>query len=133
MNTNGALMRAVGLAIVSPLLGRLRPARLERVLRAVRLGANRDEDAPGVAERALAVSGHLIRHTCYTRGITRYVVLRRGGFDASLVFGMDGREGGLGGHCWIELDSAPYREATDPRDRFPPVWRIPDPGDRVLG
>lgn len=118
------LLRPLAVAALSPLVGRLSPDRMARLLESVPRGGP-DGRAPADAERALALSGRLMRHTCYTRGITRFVTLRRAGFDVALVFGVDTRPDGLGGHCWIELESAVYREVEDPLERFAPVWRIP--------
>ena len=114
--------RAVALALGSCVLARLPPRRLAAVLRLADRDESPDVDARAVAERALALSGHLIRHTCYTRGITRYLLLRPGRHDLLLVFGMDAatREG----HCWILLDGKPYLEAEDPAGRFVPVWQV---------
>ena len=69
-------------------------------------------------EQALGVTRRFIRHTCYTRGITRYYVLRRAGFDLSLVFGIERNTASRYGHCWIVLDGNVYLEPNDPTERF---------------
>ena len=114
--------RAVVIALASPLIARLPPSRLERVLRFRNGGGEPDPAAPAAAERALAATARLIRHTCYTRGITRYLLLRRGRSGLSLVFGVDAAS--RDGHCWLALDGSPYLEEDDPERRFVPVWRV---------
>ena len=115
--------QAIAVALASPLIARLPPRKLERVLRiADARGGSPRPAAPAAADRALALTARLIRHTCYTRGITRYLLLRRGRSGLSLVFGVDAasREG----HCWLLLDGSPYLEHDDPDPRFVPVWRV---------
>ena len=114
--------QAVAVALASPLIARLPPRRLERVLRIADGGGAPDTAAPAAAERALALTGRVIRHTCYTRGITRYLLLRHGRSGLSLVFGLDAlsREG----HCWLLLDGRPYLEGDGPHPRFVPVWHV---------
>ena len=68
------------------------------------------------------LTARLIRHTCYTRGITRYVLLRRGRSRLSLVFGID--VASHEGHCWLTLDGDPYLEQDDPDGRFVAVWHV---------
>lgn len=75
-------------------------------------------------EQALGATSQFIRHTCYTRGITRYYVLRRAGFDVSLVFGIDRNTASPDGHCWIVLDGNVYLEPNDPTERFVRTWAI---------
>lgn len=114
--------RALAVALASPLIARLPPHRLERVLQMADGGEAPDPAAPAAAERALAVTGRLIRHTCYTRGITRYLLLRRGQPGLSLVFGVEAasREG----HCWLLLEGRPYLEDEDLDPRFVAVWHV---------
>ena len=114
--------KAVAVALGSPLIARLPPRRLERVLQLGNDGGEPDPAAPAAAERALDVTARLIRHTCYTRGITRYLLLRGGRTGLSLVFGVDAasREG----HCWLVLDGRPYLENENPEARFVPVWHV---------
>jgi Transglutaminase-like superfamily len=118
------LARSVAVALASPGLARLPPRRLAGVLQMRSGGEARDASAPAAAERALAITARLIRHTCYTRGITRYLLLRRGRSDVALVFGIDASSPVHDGHCWIVLDGGPYLEPEDPAHRFVPVWRV---------
>src|SRR4051794_33698398 len=73
-------------------------------------------------ERGLGISGRAMRHTCFTRGLTRFYFLRRAGADVELVFGM--RSNGEG-HCWIRLDGALYREPSASEELFTPTYSIP--------
>ena len=118
------LARSVAVALASPGLARLPPRRLARVLHTGSEGEAGDASAPAAAERALALTARLIRHTCYTRGITRYLLLRRGRSDIALVFGVDAASPAHDAHCWIVLDGSPYLEPEDPAHRFVPVWRV---------
>jgi len=95
-----------------------RPKRLARVLEPRTMPADRRPSALLAVEQALGVTSRFIRHTCYTRGITRYYVLRRAGFDVSLVFGIERETASPGGHCWILLDGDVYQESIDPTERF---------------
>jgi hypothetical protein len=72
---------------------------------------------------ALAALRPLLRPSCLTRGVTRYYFLRRAGADIALAFGMSELPG-LGGHCWLVRDGAPYLEVRDPRPAFTEVYRI---------
>jgi hypothetical protein len=116
--------RALAVATLSPLLTRLRPALLARILEPKRVPTATHPTALADAERALAVTGRLLRHTCYTRGVTRFYLLRRSGFDAALVFGLDPTSPRHDGHCWIVLGGEPYREPAGEIDRFVPTWSI---------
>lgn len=125
----GSLALLLGL----PVLTRLSPARLARVLPAFgRLGKRGGSDRdPGAAatqvERALAFAARVRPQSCLTRGIARFVVLRRAGVPVELVFGFGSHEGVYAGHCWLELDGRPHLERTDPRALFPELLRIPEP------
>jgi hypothetical protein len=117
-------LRSLAVAASSPALARLSPERLARVLEPRTMRADRRPSALRAAEQALGRTGRFIRHTCYTRGITRYYVLRRAGFDVSLVFGIDRDTTSPDGHCWIVLDGEIYQESTDPTERFLRTWAI---------
>ena len=126
MRSRLELVRALAIAMASPLIARLPPRRLARLLEPSGGGTRTPGPFPPLreVERALALSGRLLRHSCYTRGITRYFVLRRSALDVDLVFGLDSASGD--GHCWLLLNGEPYREPSPPEERFVPVWRIPE-------
>lgn len=118
------------LALAAPLVVRLPPALLGRTLQLLvglpRLRRLPAEELERRLERGLAIAGRLgVRHSCLTRGVTRYVVLRRGGVDVELAFGLGPEADGFAGHCWLELAGTPYLEREDPRGRFPEIFRIP--------
>ena len=119
---------AVVVATAAPAVARLRPTRLVRVLSLAARRPSRSgvaDDAVTRAERALGIVGRVRPQSCLTRGITRFVVLRRAGMAVELVFGVSAAAGNEGGHCWLELDGEPYLETTDPRKVFPEVFRVP--------
>jgi Transglutaminase-like superfamily len=122
----------VALVLATPLLARLTPLRLRRVLSYAIAAPWPRRASPQAArarvERAIGVAARLRPQTCLTRGISRYVVLRRAGLPVELVFGIGTPSGPYEGHCWLELDGAPYLEATDPRGVFPETFRIPGAG-----
>ena len=115
---------AVAVAVASPAAARLTPRRLARLLGRGATTASPREHARDEAELALRMTSRLLTHTCYTRGITRFAVLRRAGFDVRLVFGVDVSSDVPDGHCWIVLDGRPYQEPGDPAVRFTPVWSV---------
>jgi hypothetical protein len=121
---------AIALALVTPLLVRLSPNRLRRGLHLLawtrgRRAAPRERVLPRV-ERSLELAARLRPQTCLSRGVTRYVLLRRAGFPVDLVFGLGPHENVFAGHCWLELEREPYLEAEDPRGVFPEVFRVSD-------
>jgi len=121
------LLRSLLVASASPLLTRLPPERLARTLEPRRVASPRRDGVPATVERALSLTGRFISHTCYTRGITRYFLLRRSGYSVSLVFGIDPESEPPDGHCWIVMNNEPYLESIDPNVRFTSVWRISRP------
>jgi hypothetical protein len=125
-------LATVALVLATPLLARLAPARLSRVLARAAGPARRPhrsaEAASARVERAIALASRLRRQTCLTRGLSRYIVLRRAGLPVELVFGLGASAGAHAGHCWLELDGAPYLEETDPRRLFPEILRVPAAG-----
>jgi Transglutaminase-like superfamily len=121
---------AVALALSTPLLARLRPARLRRLL-ALLAGppfASADPRKAAAAtasvERSLAVVARVWPQTCLTRGVTRYVLLSRAGLPIEPVFGLGPIDGLYAGHCWLELGDEPYLEKEDPRAAFPEIFRV---------
>ena len=122
----------IALVLATPLLARLSPLRLRRVLSyAIAAPWPRrasPEEARAQVERAIGIAARLRTQTCLTRGISRYVVLRRAGLAVELVFGLGAPSGRFEGHCWLELEGRPYLETTDPRGLFPEVFRVPGGG-----
>ena len=119
---------ALVVAASAPALARLRPARLVRLLSLTArtpLRPGVETDAVTRADRALGIIGRLRPQSCLTRGITRFVILRRAGMGVELVFGLSASAGNESGHCWLELDGKPYLETVDPRQVFPEVFRVP--------
>lgn len=119
---------ALVVAASAPAVARLRPARLVRLLSLAARRPPSTKVAPAAvtrAERALGLVGRVRPQSCLTRGITRFVVMRRAGMPVELVFGMSAADG-RGGHCWLELEGRPYLEPTDPREVFPEVFRVPE-------
>src|SRR3954453_23044650 len=117
-------LRSLAVAMSSPALARLSPERLARLPQPRRTPASRSPSALRSVEEALGRTSRFIRHTCYTRGITRYYMLRRAGFEVSLVFGIDPETAAPDGHCGIVLDGEVYQESTDPTERFVRAWAI---------
>jgi hypothetical protein len=110
-----------------PLLVRLRPATLERVLEPRRPCADGSQ-GPEVAahvEAVLARAGRLARGSCLTRGVTRYYFLRRAGVPLTLCFGVAWLDGEFAGHCWLLRGGEPFLEPGDPRRVFAETYRIP--------
>lgn len=119
-------------ALATRLLSRLPFGRLSALLQ--RVDGAPAADASSIelvaerVERALARDVRFAPHTCLTRSLTRYWFLRRAGADVRLVFGMGGVDGSFEGHSWVERDGEPYRESTDPRAHFLPMYTIPRDG-----
>lgn len=52
--------------------------------------------------------------TCLYRALTRYSLLRRAGYPAKFVMGMNPRpRENMTAHAWVELNGVPYRETLD--------------------
>lgn len=117
--------RAALLAVSAPLLVRLAPATLARVIERLARPRGRRADVAVAVERGLELAARVVPLTCLTRAITRYVFLRRAGQDVTLRFGI-GRQGeAYAGHSWVELDGEPYAESRDPRPEFLEMIRVP--------
>jgi hypothetical protein len=105
---------------------------LERLERVVELGRPKTPRSPAQTEltaerveRVLFRSKTVLRHTCLTRGITRYFFLRRAGADVRLIFGLSKMDGRHVGHCWIVRDGEIYAEASEPLRQFTDVYVLP--------
>lgn len=121
-----AYLAILGFALASRFLARLPLSRLDALLKARRSRAGapeRVELAARRVERVLWWTRRPLRHTCLTRGLTRYYFLRRAGADVRLVFGVSPADGT--GHCWIVRDGQIYREPTDPDLQFVDVVALP--------
>ena len=115
-------------AAVSRLVATLPVSRIESL---VELGRSRPKSADEIEllaqriERVLWHTTPVLRHTCLTRGLTRYYFLRRAGADVRLVFGVGQIEEAYAGHCWLLRDGIVYQEATDPALQFVDVITLP--------
>ena len=105
---------------------------LEKLERVVELGRRKTPRSPAETEltaerveRVLFRSKTVLRHTCLTRGITRYFFLRRAGADVRLIFGLSKMDGRHVGHCWIVRDCEVYAEASEPLGQFTDVYVLP--------
>jgi len=124
------LARMIVFASLVPVMMRLRPRTLERLLRRP---ARRPE--PASLDGALRIVEHLamarriasplVRPGCLTRGLTLYYFLRGAGFDVTLCFGMGTAAGQFSGHCWLSRAGGPFLEAPDPRPLYVHVFSIP--------
>lgn len=115
-------------ATVSKAVARLPLERIDALVeRRAREGHRPRGDVEAVARRVEQVLGHtrILRHTCLSRGLTRYFFLRRAGADVRLVFGLGQIDGAYAGHCWILRDGTVYQEATDPALEFADVVTLP--------
>lgn len=122
-------LRSMGVALATPLLTRIPLPRLDALLDWAVTGTapEIEPDADAIANTVLAalqVGRPLVRRGCLTRGVTLYYCLRRAGVDVALSFGMGRATGGDGfdGHCWLELDGAPYLEPSDPRRTYATMY-----------
>ena len=116
----------LGFALGSRLLARLPLPRLDALLtprRRRQRPPERVELAARRVERVLWWTRRPLRHTCLTRGLTRYYFLRKAGADVRLVFGVSPADGT--GHCWIVRDGQIYKETTDPDAQFVDVVALP--------
>lgn len=116
-------------AMAVPLLMRVPMRYLGVLLGSPRSAARDDASALARVQRAIEFvlnrGRPLVRPGCLTRGVTRCFFLRRAGLDVDLCFGMGVVDNVLAGHCWLELDGAPYLENHDPRAIFTEMYRIP--------
>jgi hypothetical protein len=119
--------RVLAFLAVAPLLVRLRPPALERILepRRVPAGGGYASTVATQVEAALAIAARLLPASCLTRSVTRYYFLRRAGEPLTLCFGLARLDGALAGHCWLLREGEPFLEPRDPRQMFTETYRIP--------
>lgn len=124
--------RVLAFSITVPVLVRLGPARLGRVLEAVTAHRPESPVAPSdpdavvaYVDAAMRIGRPVVRPGCLTRGVTTYFFLRRRGAPVCLHFGMGDVGADPLGHCWVTWDGEPFAEPTDPRPTFHSVYRIP--------
>jgi len=123
------LLQLILFASIVPLLMRLRPHSLNRIL--YRRLESTEVSSTVVAEvvrhfqLARAVAAPVVRNTCLTRGMTLCYFLRRAGLDVSLSFGMGRKGDQFTGHCWLTKSGAPFLEQPDPRPLYAEFFSIP--------
>ena len=122
-------------AAVTPLLMRLRLARLETLLTWL-CSSPPPEDRSSLSPEAvqqiaaymdgvIQLGRPLIRPGCLTRGLTQYYFLRRRGLHVDLYFGTGQVDNAFAAHCWLVKNNEPFLEKTDPRLHFNPIHAIP--------
>lgn len=126
--------RVLVFAAAVPLLFRWKVSAWSRLLH-IRLGRRGAAVRPGeeevilrCVELAIGLGRPVVRNNCLTRGVTRYVFLRRAGVDVSLCFGAASKEGELlsaTGHCWLVRGGRAYLEASEPLSHFVPIYLVP--------
>ena len=124
------LVQVIAFASSVPLLMRLKPRTLERLLtlRRRHVIAEADDAVARIVQHlrmASRVASPLVRAGCLTRGLTLFYFLRRAGVDVSLCFGMRREAGEFDGHCWLTRGGAPFLERQDPRPIYAHVFTIP--------
>ncbi len=92
----------------------LSPALIE--LRALEVDVARVEALLG---RAPFLAG-----SCLYRALARYALLRRRGYDACFVLGVDARGLEQPGHAWVEVGARPFAESDD-LSRYRVTFRYP--------
>lgn len=118
-------------AVVVPALLRLKPNRLESLLKSKKTGSNPEpaniRKITSYVDSVLRVGTPLVSDGCLTRGLTLYYFLSRSGLDLAVCFGIGKVEGEFLGHCWLVKDQEPFLEIRDPRPLFKEVFRFPHP------
>lgn len=121
----------LAVASLAPVLLRLPPERLARLLEPRRPGVGRGGSDPAelvrVADAVVARARPFVRRGCLTRGLTRYRALRHAGVDVALCFGVGSIDGTIEAHCWLVHEGAALFEPEDV-DRFVEMFRICAPG-----
>lgn len=128
MSTRLLQLRVLAVALLVPLLTRMRLSRQERLLEPRRVPAHDPALEAWIAEHVdglLARGRPVVRPGCLTRGLTHFYFLRRAGVDVRLVYGISTGEPEAEGHCWLVRDGEPYLERVDPRPRFVETYSIP--------
>jgi hypothetical protein len=122
------VLRALLVEVAVPLVMRLPARRLDAVL--ARLGPPAPEEKADAVRDAVdrAFRFHPVRRTCLTRGVALCYLLRRSGFDVSLVFGLGPDANEWRGHCWLVREGRPYFERVDPQAHFAEMLVIPAGG-----
>ncbi len=123
------LVEMIVFASAVPMLTRLKPAHLHRIL------ARRRNAVPASAETEARIVEHfhlarriarpLVGTGCLTRGVTLCYFLRRAGVDVSLCFGMGKIDGEFLGHCWLTRTGVPFLESRDPHLLYTRIFSIP--------
>jgi hypothetical protein len=124
------LVQVIAFASSVPLLMRLSPRTLERLLghRRRPVAKQADHEVARIVRHlrmASRVASPLVRSGCLTRGLTLYYFLTRAGVEVSLCFGMGRVDGQFRGHCWLTRGGAPFLERQDPRPLYAHVFSIP--------
>lgn len=126
------IVSAALMALIAPLVARLRPETMHRVLetrlRAPRPSTCSDEAVVLTVDRVLSRSPRRSRNRCLVRGITAYRLLRSSGGEPHLVFGARLVDSRLEAHCWLSDGVAPIFEATDALGPFEEMFRITSGG-----
>lgn len=82
----------------------------------VRPASRQDVDWALMRVEALCRRLRVVPDTCLYRALTRYAILRRSGYAAKFVMGMDPKpRADLVAHAWVELGGVPYQETLDAR------------------
>ena len=121
-------LAVASIAVATPLVARLRPETMHRVLEA-RLWRRRD--LPCSDERLLQIIDKVLwrapTHTgnwCLVRGITAYRMLRGVNRDVHLVFGARLVEQSLEAHCWLSDGVDTMYERADTGAPFEEMFRL---------
>jgi hypothetical protein len=124
----------IAFASLVPMLTRLKPAHLQRIL------VHRPTAVPASPETEVRIVEHfhlarrigrpLVGTGCLTRGLTLCYFLRRAGVDVSLCFGMGKIDGEFLGHCWLTRMGIPFLENRDPHLSYTRIFSIPQDATR---
>jgi hypothetical protein len=73
---------------------------------------------------ALLARARSLPGSCLYRALARYALLRRRGYDACFVLGVDARGLEQPGHAWVEVFTRPFAEHDD-LSRYRVTFRYP--------